>query len=455
MSSAGLYSLLFSLLDSLNCWKLASPQIKRLVSLDPGGFAGTVIARAAASAEVGGTVGKAAGEEDPDGLTTAAVGSREASSAAPADGSALVENAAAVVGVGPKTGRKERGMSSASATGSSSRQASSESSASGATFAAGTEVAPSSSVSAPCGGGRGDAPEAWRETMGEVIASVMPGVARGEMRGQQGWCGATDMNSDPSRSATSCARSSPLPLLTFALQDSVGALNAARLVREKFHWIVHGAGDSAGSSMAAQEAIAPTLEYQNKRMDQLSGLLWSLGDLRRSLPQQSQSAGPNTIAGQVAVTAAAATGEEDGAGPVNAAFMSMVVGELQVHLVRILDAGASASLPVCDYPSFQMDAGYVCEHAGSRVEEGGCVTCVHVIKPFLGNPFECQTSWEPWAGAAGDEFSPEFYQRLGLRCSVEGDARKVGMRHDQGLTPCSSVGGRERHPQAVYLRVYE
>lgn len=447
MSSTGLYSLLFSLLDSLKCWKLASPQLKRLVSLDPGEFAGTVIARAAASAEGGGAAGKA---PQGEGSLMPISGSPGCAAAAPADGDAALERAEAIVGVGPRTGKKERGGDSTSTSGS--RQSSSESSAADSVFAAGVELAPSS-VSAPDGGGgvggmscgeAGDAPEAWREIVGEVIASAMPEIARGKMRGEQGWCGATDINSDPCVSATDCANSSSLPLLTFALQDAVGALNGARLVRENFHWIVNGVGDSEDPSTAAREAIAPTLEYQNKRMDQLSGLLWSLGDLRRSLPLQSKAAQPNAIADQVAATATAAAvaaggdsaatmeavagAAELGAELSDDAFMRMVVGELQVHLVRILDAGASAALPECAYPSFQMDAGYACEHAGNRVEEGGCVTCVHVIKPFLENPFECQTSWEPWAGAAGDEFSPEFYQRLGLRCSVEGDARKVGRR---------------------------
>ncbi|CAM9436169.1 unnamed protein product, partial [Scytosiphon promiscuus] len=45
-----LYSRVFSLLDGLGCWRVMSPQLQGLISLNPSAFAGAVIARAALSA---------------------------------------------------------------------------------------------------------------------------------------------------------------------------------------------------------------------------------------------------------------------------------------------------------------------------------------------------------------------------------------------------------------------
>ena len=49
LSLTTIYSRIFSLFDDLNCWRSMSPQLQRLVSLNPSVFAGAIIGRAAIS----------------------------------------------------------------------------------------------------------------------------------------------------------------------------------------------------------------------------------------------------------------------------------------------------------------------------------------------------------------------------------------------------------------------
>lgn len=292
------------------------------------------------------------------------------------------------------------------------------------------------------GKGRGDggSPAAvdcgsWQAVVGETLAGAMPEVARGRMRGVPGCCAVVDPSSSSVSSVSSAdvlsrdASYSPLPLMVRALQDVVGDLHAARMVRDAFSWIVRGAGELA-------EATNATVVEQDRRIDELGSLVWSLGDLRRSLPLHDTE--------RVKVSAAAGDDDDEGdsggggggggeRGSVS--FMRVVVEQMQVHLVRVLDATASVPLPECPFASFKMESGYECEHVGWwAAEEGfegeprearGCVMCKEVVKPFMDNPYECWTSWVPWAGTDADEFSPAFYRRLGLSCSVEGGDVKV------------------------------
>lgn len=277
------------------------------------------------------------------------------------------------------------------------------------------------------GGGGGTRADSWRAVAGETLAVAMPEVARGTMRGARGCCAVADPNSSSGTVISCDAAYSPLPLMVRALQDVVGDLQAARMVRDAFSWIVRGERD-------LDDPVNATLVERERRLDQLGSLVWSLGDLRRSLPMHDRAG----AAADSAITTAGESGNGSGGGggaDAGVSFMRVVVEQMEVHLVRVLDRTASIPLPECPFNSFKMDSGFVCEHGGWRVaaaaaeEEGesprGCVTCNEVVRPFLDNPYECWTSWVPWAGTAGEEFSPGFYERLGLRCSVEGDAVQV------------------------------
>lgn len=278
------------------------------------------------------------------------------------------------------------------------------------------------------GQGRGDngstlavGSDSWEAVVGETLAGALPEVARGRMRGVPGFCAVAEpssaFSSDDGPSGD--ASYSPLPLMARALQDVVGDLHAARMVRDAFSWIVRGEGELA-------EAANSTVVERDERIDQLGSLVWSLGDLRRSLPLNDT--------GHAAAAAAVATGGGDDGGGGGVSFMRVVVEQMEVHLVRVLDATASMPLPPCPFASFKMESRYECEHARWQAAEvegeppgnRGCVTCMEVVKPFMDNPYECWTSWVPWAGTDGDEISPAFYQGLGLLCSVEGGDVKVG-----------------------------
>lgn len=310
----------------------------------------------------------------------------------------------------------------------------------------------------------------WRVVAGETLAGAMPDVARGEMRGVRSCCAVADVGGygvddggDPSCSLPEVALEeacSPLPLMARALRDIVGVLDAARMVRKSFGWIVRGEGIMA-------ETAASTLEERERRLDQLGSLMWTLGEFRRSLLLYEEgtararpgmdgdgpgsattatttvaAAGDKTVgvdAASAALVAERGGGGGRGRGGVATSYMRLVIEEIQKHLIRTLEAAALVTLPACPYPSFRMNSDFVCEHSGWRYDEdgdggtgegdsGGCVTCTEVVRPFLDNPHECWTTWVPWAGVdgeGGEEFAPALYQRLGLQCSVEGDAVKV------------------------------
>lgn len=287
----------------------------------------------------------------------------------------------------------------------------------------------SSSGSAAAAGG-GVSADSWRAVAGDVLACAMPEVARGRMQGVRGCCAVADRSCSSGAVLGCDAAYSPLPLMVRALQDVAGDIAAARMVRDTFSWVVRGERD-------LEEAPGATLAERERRLDQLGSLVWSLGDLRRSLSLHGEGAGKSEAATGAAGAVAGGDGGSSGGG--GASLMRVVVEQMEVHLVGVLDTAASMPLPECPFPSYKMDSGYACEHAGcpapgfERDEDWGCcVTCMEVVKPFLDSPYECWTSWVPWAGTDGDKFSPGFYQRLGLQCSIQGGAVKVRV--------CKAVG---------------
>lgn len=379
-----LFSRVFSLLDDLDCWRLMSPQLRRLISLNPGSFAGAVIARAAIHSAS--SSGERGGKEG--------LGQVESVRATGASGSCGSGGGGGIDIGGSAPGWEGRHAGDGSA---------------------------SSSASSPAGGGV--SADSWRAVAGDVLASAMPNVARGRMPGVRGCCAVADRYSS-SRAVLECdAACSPLPLMVRALQDVAGDTAAARMVRDTFSWVVRGERD-------LEEAPGATVAERDRRLDQLGSLVWSLGDLRRSLSLDGEGAEKS----EAATGAAGAVAEEGFDASGGASLMRVVVEEMEVHLVGVLDTAASMPLPECPFPSYKMDSGYACEHAGcpapgfDREEAlGCCVTCMEVVKPFLDSPYDCWTSWVPWAGTDGDKFSPSFYQRLGLQCTIEGGAVKVRM----------------------------
>lgn len=447
LSATGLFSRVFSLCDGLRCWRAMSPQFGRLISLNPSAFAGAVIARVA----IWGTDNTRGG-----GTTTS-------STARASPRSTLLGSGSTNPWVTVAQMEARRSLTSGAQSSSSSGTGlGARSTAAPDRGGGGSGSGRSPRVGSPSVGG-GLTRDSWQVVIGETLAGAMPDVARGEMRGAERCCSVVDVRSSscsPSPEAACDAAYSPLPLLTRALQDVVGGLYAARMIRESFGWIVRGEGDLG-------ETEDSTLEERERRLDQLGCLLWNIGDLRRSLPwhdgeggksEKNRDAGKEEGAEVVASNEKPLTSEGGGgdAGPVS--FVRLVVEELQVQLVRVLDAAASISVPESPYPSFQMEDGYACEHGGWRTpdacDEGlGCVTCEEVVKPFLSNPYACCTSWVPWAGTDGEEFSPAFFQRLGLTFSVEGDDMKVRLatyddnfsdglssRNDRDYDTLSTVG---------------
>ena len=446
VSATGLYSRVFSLCDGLRCWRTMASQLRRLISLNPSAFAGAVIARVAI-----------AGGEDTRGSRGNDIVSTLTSTASSRD--SFIGSSSMNPWV--EAARTEARRLTASST--SNAQLSSSS---------GTDLGNHSTAAPDRGGGGGSGSggsprivsprvgggltrDSWQVVIGETLAGAMPDVARGEMRGVERCCSVADVRGSacsPSPEMSCDAAYSPLPLITRALQDVVGGLYAARMIRESFGWIVRGEGDLA-------ETEHSTLEERERRLDQLGCLLWNVGDLRRSLPWHDKEegisvktrdassgakggsgagAGSQAEAPEVdreGVDAGGPNGKPPAAesrtgGKGTVSFVRLVVEELQVQLVRVLDAAASISVPDSPYPSFQMDAGYSCGHAGWRSPDDreagmGCMTCEEVVKPFLSNPYACCVSWVPWAGTDGEEFSPAFFQRLGLTFSVEGDDIKV------------------------------
>ncbi|CAB1120413.1 unnamed protein product [Ectocarpus sp. CCAP 1310/34] len=406
-----LFSRVFSLLDGLDCWRLMSPQLRRLISLNPSAFAGAVIARAAIHSsrsgggggdggiDVGGSSpgweGRHAGDGSPlSASSSSSAASSPCSSPASCGQPASKRRCFALAGDKmslnpPAEGKKSRVDSS------------------------------SGSAAAAAGGVSADS---WRAVAGDVLASAMPEVARGRMQGVRGCCAVADRACSSGAVLGCDAAYSPLPLMVRALQDVAGDIAAARMVRDTFSWVVRGERD-------LEEAPGATLAERERRLDQLGSLVWSLGDLRRSLSLHGEGAGKS----EAATGAAGAVVSGDGSsGSGGASLMRVVVEQMEVHLVGVLDTAASMPLPECPFPSYKMDSGYACEHAGcpapgfERDEDWGCcVTCMEVVKPFLDSPYECWTSWVPWAGTDGDKFSPGFYQRLGLQCSIEGGAVKA------------------------------
>ncbi|CBJ30474.1 expressed unknown protein [Ectocarpus siliculosus] len=388
-----LFSRVFSLLDGLDCWRLMSPQLRRLISLNPSAFAGAVIARAAIHSSRSGGGGGGGGGGD-GGIDVGGSSRRDGKGGMPATAPASKRPCFALAGdkmtsLNPPAEGKKSGVDSSSGL---------------------AAAAAAAGVSA----------DSWRAVAGDVLASAMPEVARGRMQGVRGCCAVVDRSCSSGAVLGCDAAYSPLPLMVRALQDIAGDIAAARMVRDTFSWVVRGERD-------LEEAPGATLAERERRLDQLGSLVWTLGDLRRSLSLHGEGAGKSEAA--TGAGGAVASGD-DGSGGGGASLMRVVVEQMEVHLVGVLDTAASMPLPECPFPSYKMDSGYACEHAGCPApgferDEECCVTCMEVVKPFLDSPYECWTSWVPWAGIDGDKFSPGFYQRLGLQCSIEGGAVKA------------------------------
>lgn len=422
LSLTRIFSRVFSLLDGLNCWREMSPQLRRLISLNPSVFAGAIIARAAICPTPTAMSGGGGREELAAGATGAAVAAgapplpkqtrnpelgatmdMDVDASAAVDGDGSIPSVEAIPGSG-----------SASGGGGGSNQG-----REGVGFGVGVGI----------DSGR----DSWWVVTGETLAAAMPDVARGQLRGAPSCCavagvGGSDDYGDDAGSLPDFAfdaACSPLPLMARALRDVVGVLDAARMVRKSFGWIVRGEGDMA-------ETATSTMEQRERRLDQLGSLMWTLGEFRRSLLlyEEGAASGQSRLA-RGGGDPTAAGGDGGGGGGVTVSYMRLVIEEIQKHIIRTLEAAAMVALPPCPYPSFRMDSNFVCEHSGWRCdaegEEGdrGCVTCSEVLRPFLDNPHECWTSWVPWAGVEAGEVTPAFYRRLGLQCSVVGDAVKV------------------------------
>ena len=467
-----------------------SPQLWRLVSLNPSVFAGAIIARSAISPPPPATRGGAGGREGEGqraaGASELGTAMNTAAGAGDGGGSGDDDGAGGRV-VGPDTERVGEGVTVTSSVQTTTappqqqhQQHQGNSSGAGDSRLDGTGRGPAGNRPSSAhvvdrgggnnrgrGGGVGLSADAdavqnsWRVVAGETLAAAMPDVARGEMRGAPSCCAVADVG-DGGGGDASCSlpdvaldeACSPLPLMARALRDIVGALDAARMVRNSFGWIVRGEGEMA-------ETAASTMEERERRLDQLGSLMWTLGEFRRSLllyeggtARARAALGKDGPGSATTTTVTAAGGKTAGAGDTSAAlvvgrdggcgggggvaasYMRLVIEEIQRHLIRTLEAAALVTLPACPYRSFRMDSDFVCEHAGWRHDEeaegegdhGGCVTCTEVVRPFLDNPHECWTTWVPWAGVdgeGGEEFAPALYQRLGLQCSVVGDAVKV------------------------------
>ncbi len=450
-SVTALFSRVFSLLDGLDCWRSASPQLRELISLNPSAFAGAVIARAAISLPTPGGA-QVVGLQSNAGAM--ANGNPPPSSAAGASESAAGEGGGGG-GLGPL--RPTPGRANGPVGTSSFVAGAGEMPRLDAAVVLGRSEEEGQGGGGGGGGGGeggeggegGIAADSWRKVAGETLAGAMPDVARGRMRGAQGCCSVSDPSSSPSSPSGaevfSCdAAYSPLPLMVRALQDVIGDLQAARMVRDAFSWITRGEGELA-------EVPGSTVTDRERRLDQLGSLVWSLGDLRRSLPLHDRDA-------KAAAAAAAAGGGGGGGGGRGVSFVRVVVEQMEIHLVRVLDVTAAKPLPDCPFVSFKMDSGYACKHPGVRPEEEedeeeegghrGCVTCKEVVKPFLDNPYECWTSYVPWNGTEGEGFSPDFFRQLGLQCSVvEGGAVKVRRRERRGVGGVRVLGaGAARFP---------
>ena len=461
-SVTALFCRVFSLLDGLGCWRLLYPQLRELIALNPSAFAGAVIARAAIALPTvagahGGLDARAVANASPSPATATGAPGSVAGGGGGGGGLGSQRSGQGAGGQGTGDG-VATAQGRAPPVGTSSFVAGAGEMPGLNAYLVGGEGGEGRNEDGKAGGGDGGggdgggiAADSWRMVAGETLAGAMPDVARGRMQGARGCCAVADPCSPPGAVLSRDAAYSPLPLMVRALQDVVGDLQAARMVRDAFSWVMRGERELA-------DAETSTLAERERRLDQLGSLVWSLGDLRRSLPLHHRGAAKAAAAsggagsgGDGASGSGGGGGDGGGGGgDGGVSFMRVVVEQMEVHLVRVLDSTASAPLPACPFASFKMDSGYACEHDGWRgneeeeeeEEEGegghrGCVTCKEVVKPFLDNPFECWTSWVPWDGTdGGDGFSPAFYQRLGLRCSVEGGAVKVrggGIRRWRGV----------------------
>lgn len=459
-SATAFFSRVFSLLDGLDCWRLMPPQLRELIALNPSAFAGAVIARAAIVPASSSSSGGAQGAQSAGAIAESNPRSARSSSGLAAEGGAVgggsvrphtslagaqgrhagdgatVSSSSSSSCLMPARGRGEPVGTRSFVAGAGEMPHLND--ALGRSGEGGEAVGAGGAGGAGAGSvGGGPSANSWRAVVGETLAGAMPEVARGRMRGAWGCCAVADRASSYRAILLCDPAYAPLPLMVRALQDVVGDLHAARMVRDAFSWIARGERELADSADAS-------LVERERRLDQLGSLVWSLGDLRRSLPMQNKGAGAGAAASANSVSEgneaapAATAGTGGGSGDAGVSFMRVVVEQMEVHLVRVLDATASMPLPECPFTSFKMESGFVCEHhaewrasAGEEGESGGeprgCVTCNEVVRPFLDNPYECWTSWVPWNGTDGEDFSPAFFQRLGLRCSVEGDAVKVSV----------------------------
>ncbi|CAN0385556.1 unnamed protein product, partial [Ectocarpus sp. 8 AP-2014] len=265
-----LFSRVFSLLDGLDCWRLMSPQLRRLISLNPSAFAGAVIARAAIHSsrsgggggdggiDVGGSSPGWEGRHAGDG---SALSSSSSSSSASSSASSSRCSSPASCGQ-PASKRPCFALAGDKMT---SLNPPAEGKKSGVDSSSGSAAAAAAGVSA----------DSWRAVAGDVLASAMPEVARGRMQGVRGCCAVADRSCSSGAVLGCDAAYSPLPLMVRALQDVAGDIAAARMVRDTFSWVVRGERD-------LEEAPGATLVERERRLDQLGSLVWTLGDLRRS-----------------------------------------------------------------------------------------------------------------------------------------------------------------------------
>lgn len=415
MPATALYGRAFALLDDLNCWRLAAPQLVRLLALNPAAFAGTVIARVAITSPMPVTAIEQQ-EQYRDGG-----GSEEKQTKS---------------GVGAGLSSSSHPLSTAADTADTA----------GHDHARGSAAGRVKGRRGAGGGlgkneGRGTtACSTWQEVMSVVLAGAMPGVTSGRLPGVEVWwggcggggsgcgcgCGGgggggghgevvggveeagvvATAKSSESRcggdhtgvdcDALEACCSSPLPLLVMALQDTIGTqADAARMVRkclgdnlvalaEKQRRVPTNATAAAMDVDAEMEVdMDMDMEERDHALDELGSYLWSLGDLWRSLARRNRTRRKRNAAsgvesqplsesklGSARITGRRRVGEEAGTGGHSAddvTTMQDVVKRLRTEVVKILEAASSESLPTlpkCPCVSFARDVRLlVCEHA--------------------------------------------------------------------------------------------
>lgn len=429
LSACELFSRAFALLDDLDCWRSAAvPQLlSRLLSLHPPAFADTVIARIAFSPppvqEKEEEDERKDGERKYDGAGVVLAALQPSATQVAVDGA-----------VGPWVSCAEDIASSGGGGGLEGRA--------------------------------GDASKGgtWQQVLSSIMARAMPALARGCLRGSERWYNRMDpaegVNADgSSRYPSTAGRSAckPMSLMVMAVeQTTADCVLAARLVQNNISHDLWRIEKERLATWTNGSASAASFQDAERTLEELSAVIWNLGSLRQAIiarlrgktaertgsvidEQDPTPEPPNSLERLAAAEATVAT---DGA---TISPMLSVVEELQSHVLRILEAEASAPLPECQHQSFARNSTLLmCPHIGRRpgslleqvqdgeVEEEGigngsgsrkyyCVTCDEVIKPFLVSPYECWTSWVPEGGHddSWGEISVDLCQRLGVQIFVE------------------------------------